>query len=30
MSLSRHGKVVSDLGGEYVGYKMMKKINTEV
>ncbi len=30
MSLSRHGKVVSDLGGEYVAYKMMKKINTEV
>ena len=30
MSLSRHGKVVSDLGGEYVAYKMMEKINMGV
>ena len=30
MSLSRHGKVVSDLVGEYVAYKMMEKINTGV
>lgn len=30
MSLSRHGKVVSDLRSEYVAYKMMEKINTGV
>ena len=30
MSLSRHGKVVSDLVGEYVAYKMIEKINMGV
>ncbi len=30
MSLSRHGKLVSDLRGEYVAYKMMEKINMGV
>ena len=30
MSLTRHGKVVSDLVGEYVAYKMMEKINMGV
>ena len=27
MSLSRHGKVVSDFGCEYAAYKMIEKIN---
>ena len=30
MSLSRHGKLVSDLRGEYVAYNMMEKINMGV